>query len=295
MDIPYTCMVDLLENNHISWKTYQEDYPGNCFSGMTSGGYRRIHNPFISFDLVRNNATRCAKIVSAQQLDTDLSAGNLPAFSFYTPAVASSVNVADFVSQFLNTKARQFPEKTLTVVTWDLGDNPTNLIPAFVLGPMIPPGTQDSRLYDHYTILRTVEKNWYLGTLAHHDADDVDDGFDVLYPLPPPPVPEPPPPVPQPPPPPHPQTFYNGTGEQSHMFEYVAGGAIVVVLVGSILLLAGTTKGRAAVLAVFGGRKQELLAKTDPEGTGDVKEGSGEENVEFSDDSELSSSSSQDL
>jgi hypothetical protein len=36
------------------------------------GTYYRKHNPLISFNSIRNNATRCAKIVNADEFDTDL-------------------------------------------------------------------------------------------------------------------------------------------------------------------------------------------------------------------------------
>ena len=36
------------------------------------------HNPFISFPSITNNATRCAKIVNADQLDTDIANNAVP-------------------------------------------------------------------------------------------------------------------------------------------------------------------------------------------------------------------------
>jgi hypothetical protein len=37
----YKSVVDLLEAKGISWKSYQEDYPGNCVTGATYGRYAR--------------------------------------------------------------------------------------------------------------------------------------------------------------------------------------------------------------------------------------------------------------
>jgi hypothetical protein len=45
---------------------------GDCNPAETIGTYWRKHNPLISFDSVRNNATRCAKAVNSAELDTDL-------------------------------------------------------------------------------------------------------------------------------------------------------------------------------------------------------------------------------
>jgi hypothetical protein len=36
------------------------------------------HNPFISFPSITKNATRCAKIVNADQLDTDIANNAVP-------------------------------------------------------------------------------------------------------------------------------------------------------------------------------------------------------------------------
>lgn len=71
----------------VNRKAYQEDYPGGCAMQYSYGGYVRKHNPFISFKSVHLNATRCAKIVPATQLDIDLATGNLPQYSFYTPTM----------------------------------------------------------------------------------------------------------------------------------------------------------------------------------------------------------------
>ena len=49
----------------------------NDFSG-------RKHNPFISYTDIQNNSTRCAKIVPATQLSTDISQQTLPTFAWYT-------------------------------------------------------------------------------------------------------------------------------------------------------------------------------------------------------------------
>src|SRR5438045_2848882 len=39
-------IVDQLEHGHISWKGYMEDLPHPCFTGQSSGGYAKKHNPF---------------------------------------------------------------------------------------------------------------------------------------------------------------------------------------------------------------------------------------------------------
>ncbi len=53
VDLASTSIVDKFEAAGITWKAYMEDYPGNCFSGASSGLYRRKHNPFMSFNRIR--------------------------------------------------------------------------------------------------------------------------------------------------------------------------------------------------------------------------------------------------
>ncbi|KAI8825941.1 phosphoesterase family-domain-containing protein [Fimicolochytrium jonesii] len=178
-------LVDLLEAGGISWKTYQELYPGNCFAGATSGKYARKHNPFISMDNVRNNPTRCAKIVEAGQFQKDLDAGTLPQFMFYTPDLnndghdTSPETAAAFATKFLGPllKNPTFMKNTLVVVTWDERESffGRNQVATFLLGPVVAntggvSGGQDNTKYTHYSLLRTWEDNWSLGNLGTNDV-----------------------------------------------------------------------------------------------------------------------------
>ncbi|KAF9339941.1 hypothetical protein BGX26_009159, partial [Mortierella sp. AD094] len=70
-----TTIVDLLEKKNLTWKTYQEDMPSACFTGYNSTTlYMRKHNPFIIYDSIAKNATRCSNIVPATDLATDIAA-----------------------------------------------------------------------------------------------------------------------------------------------------------------------------------------------------------------------------
>jgi hypothetical protein len=73
------------------------DYPGECFTGDSAEGYKKILNPFISFDKVRNNVTRCANLVSEVELKTDLPmTDTFPSVSFYIPSTKASGYVRTF-------------------------------------------------------------------------------------------------------------------------------------------------------------------------------------------------------
>src|SRR5438105_1960110 len=73
VNLPFTNVYDLLDQKHISWKVYQEGYPGQCFADAgnpcipetkfsnecaDNPWYVRKHNPAISYDNVRNNPAR---------------------------------------------------------------------------------------------------------------------------------------------------------------------------------------------------------------------------------------------
>jgi hypothetical protein len=86
-----TNLVDILEAQGITWKAYMEAYTpgpgGDCNPAGTIGTYYRKHNPFMTYDNIRNNKTRCQKIVPSQQLDIDVQNNALPQFFYYTPDI----------------------------------------------------------------------------------------------------------------------------------------------------------------------------------------------------------------
>ena len=84
-DLDVANIADLLEAKGLTWKVYAEGYPGGCFTGKTSNGYARKHNPFISFTGIQKNPSRCANIVDEKQFDRDAAAGTLPNYAFYVP------------------------------------------------------------------------------------------------------------------------------------------------------------------------------------------------------------------
>jgi len=170
-------LVDLMEAKGISWKTYQEDFPGDCNPKAFIGNYARKHNPFMSFDNIRNNPARCAKIVNSKELDADLAAGTLPQYSYYTPNLLDDGHntglgfAGQALDKFLAPRLAKFPNNTLIVVTWDEDDYLSfNHIYTALIGDMVTPGTQDGTSYNHYSLLRTIEDNFELGNLGRNDA-----------------------------------------------------------------------------------------------------------------------------
>ncbi|KAJ3301136.1 hypothetical protein HDV03_001326, partial [Kappamyces sp. JEL0829] len=177
-------IVDLLEASGKSWTSYQEAYPGGCFTGTQSGTYRRKHNPFISFPSISGNPARCARIVDANRLGSDIAAGTVADYVFYSPdmnnnghdtSLAYSMN---WLQRFLDPKLNlALFKKTLFVVTWDENDAvlgvidwKQNHIATVLVGAGAVPGSVDSTAYDHYSLLATIEKEWGLGGLNQQDV-----------------------------------------------------------------------------------------------------------------------------
>lgn len=73
------------------------------------------------------------------------------------------------------------PEGTLVVVTWDEADydangydtnyDGQNQIYTVLLGDMITPGSSVDTPYNHYSLIKTIEKNFELGSLNKNDKD----------------------------------------------------------------------------------------------------------------------------
>ena len=84
-DLNGPTIVDLLEEKNLSWKTYHEDYPGDCFVGATYRRYVRKHNPFISFVNISTNPERCSNIVNSDELVVDIYHNRTSNFVLYVP------------------------------------------------------------------------------------------------------------------------------------------------------------------------------------------------------------------
>jgi len=172
-------VVDLLEQRGVTWTAYIESYPGNCFTGATTsdGLYARKHNPFISFVNIQRNASRCANIVNANRLDSDLASGNLAQYMYYTPNMQNDGHNTgiSFAGNYLNTlfspRLSKFPARTLLLITWDEDNHQHgNHIYTVALGSTITAGTKSNTRLTHYSLLRTVEDNWGLGNLGRNDT-----------------------------------------------------------------------------------------------------------------------------
>ena len=180
-----TNLGDLLDAKSVSWRVYAENYPGDCFTGNqfgdpASGQYTRKHMPFISYADIATNPARCnAHIVNANTLDADVYTDKLPQVSFYIPnsyndGHQTSVQFADAwlrsrFDGFLSDP--RFIYATLFVVVFDESETKSpNLVYCSFFGAGVKEGATSTENVDHYSLLRTIEDLFHLGTLNRRDA-----------------------------------------------------------------------------------------------------------------------------
>ena len=172
---------DLLEGVGKSWKVYAEDYPGNCFLGATSGYYARKHVPFLSFANVTGDPVRCARIVDAAELATDVNNGTLPTYSLYVPNLLNDGHDtgAAYADNWLRTtfepllNDKRFTDGMLLIVTFDeaeAGSPAGNVVATILVSTTIEPGVTVSVALSHYSILKLAEDVLGLGSLHAGDA-----------------------------------------------------------------------------------------------------------------------------
>ncbi|HWP45998.1 MAG TPA: alkaline phosphatase family protein [Candidatus Limnocylindrales bacterium] len=185
-------IADLLQSHGLRWKNYAEGYPDRrsmdpkkhpdfCFTESRYGRYARKHVPFVSFIPSHQREKYCANIVPASQFAEDLRNKELPEYAFYTPDMDHNGHDTDlahasrWLQGFLEPLLQDpdFMARTLLVITFDESGKENkrkdNHIYTVFLGGMVKPGDYHEN-YNHFNVLRTIEDNFCLGTLAEGDS-----------------------------------------------------------------------------------------------------------------------------
>lgn len=151
-------------------------------SGQTD--YVRKHNPLVSYDSVTANVNRGAKCKNFTMFTRDLNNNQLPQWMFLTPNMTnnghdSSISVAskwarNFLVPLLANPNFNIP-RTLVHLTFDEGSTSgTNQVYSVLLGSAVPSakvGTTNGTAFGHYSMAKTMELNWGLGSLGLNDVD----------------------------------------------------------------------------------------------------------------------------
>jgi len=191
---------DQLEAKGLTWKAYMEDMPMPCAHGTPgqldpylgfgpSGGYATRHNPFMYYNDMVSNQTRCnAHDVPYTDFVNDLGANTVPNYSFIVPNTCDDAHnggetcglstadtwLANNVPQILASSA--YADRGMLVITFDesnISDTrgcckgaAGGRIFTLVLSPLSThPGTHSTTAYDHYSLLRTIENGFKLRCL----------------------------------------------------------------------------------------------------------------------------------
>ena len=185
-------LMDQLEAHHKTWGAYIEDLPSPCFNGPSAGGplamigrgtYVRRHDPFMYFVDIRDNPSRCGRVVPLDRLRDDLARDQLPDFVWITPNLTHDMHsasvragdawLASFVPAILQSLA--WRNDGVLFITWDEGTTDAGCcgnatggrVPTLVIAPSSKPGYRSDTQYTHYGLLRTIEDAWQLGHLGH--------------------------------------------------------------------------------------------------------------------------------
>ncbi len=181
-------LADQMESTGRTWKGYFEDMPRPCYLGDTAT-YVQKHNPFLYFDSIRLDSSRCERsVVPLSRLEADLAAGALPDFAWIIPNQCNNGHdclsaIADawletWVSKllsYLEPRAEQRPY--MLVITWEEGQGNHSCcglppeaggrVPLLLLSPLARKGFWDDTPYTHYSLLKTIETAWGLPYLGH--------------------------------------------------------------------------------------------------------------------------------
>jgi phospholipase C len=178
-------LVDQLEAGHISWAAYLEGLPGSCSTVSQAGPYTEAVDPFMHATRVRDNPTRCDRILPFARFHADLAARRLSTVTFVVPNLrddmhSGPVRVADAWLHHLVGALEADPvwwQDTRLVVTFDesrrrdvrsccAGLGRGGRVPTIVAGPEVAPG-RDRTSYTHYSLLRSIEAAYGLPFLGH--------------------------------------------------------------------------------------------------------------------------------
>jgi len=172
--------------------------------------YLNMHNPFVRFRSVQENKDQWERMGTSYDFLRDALNGTLPEYSWLTPDIwgdghwiwgtydeadERGMVLVDQLARWLKTffeilrfpgPDSRLPPRTLVVVTFDEADfdvswetleehdgtyDGPNQVYTVLLGDMIEPRQVDGEGFNHYSLLKTVEKNFGLGSLGKNDAE----------------------------------------------------------------------------------------------------------------------------
>jgi Phosphoesterase family len=186
--LPNVSIADLLELRGESWGEFAQSMPTPC--GVTDVyPYAVKHNPFVFYQDIVSNATRCnAHVTDFAAWTADVAANDIPNYAFITPNLLNDghdtgVSYADawlegWLSPLLT---KPFASSTLFIVTYDEGATNegytvgnTTVAGGNVFTVFVSPYTLNGGFYaapvSHYNVLTTTEWLLGVGSLGTNDS-----------------------------------------------------------------------------------------------------------------------------
>lgn len=151
---------------NLTFSGYSEDLPKVGYTGCSSKGYARKHNPWIQF-------TNVPKNLNLPFTDFPQDFSSLPNLSFVIPNHQNDMHdgtvkqADDWLKSNINSYVTWAKtHNSLLIVTWDEDDfSKNNHIPLILIGPMIKSGKYNENV-SHSNVLRTIEDNFHLPLLG---------------------------------------------------------------------------------------------------------------------------------
>jgi phosphatidylinositol-3-phosphatase len=202
-----TNLADQIEASGRTWRAYMESAPTPCDLTDT-GTYGMWHNPWLYYDDIRTNTTRCnAGVVPYTHFASDLASSNPPNFMWVTPNLCSdmhdcSVSTGDTwlsnnVPQILNSAA--YKNGGVLFITWDEGNTDLGCcslaggggnVATLVISPLAVTGLTSTIAEDHYSFVKTVEASWGMPLLNNASCTCTPTMSEYFTQGPPPVIPE---------------------------------------------------------------------------------------------------------
>jgi hypothetical protein len=172
-------LVDQLEGAHISWGAYMEDMPYPCFSGASSGGYAKKHDPFMYFPQIASSPKRCGRVMPFTRLAIDLRRERLPRFVWITPNLCDDghdcpiSNVNRFLGRLTPYLLRSLGPRGVLALVWDEGSGESGCcggadggrVALLLSGPSVRAGYRLTSAADHYSLLGLIEDSFGVSRL----------------------------------------------------------------------------------------------------------------------------------
>jgi phosphatidylinositol-3-phosphatase len=152
-----------------TWKSYAEDLPSVGYTGGDTGNYAVRHNPLAYMTDVQSTPAQAHNLVPFSQFSADLSAGNLPSYSFIVPNLCDdahdcSLAAADaWLSANIDPliKSSTFQKDGLLIIVFDAASDLDftqggGHVAAVIVSPFSKSGYKSRALYQHQSVLRLM-------------------------------------------------------------------------------------------------------------------------------------------